>query len=200
MKKVGDKSELSRPEQALRSPERKWWRKALRWAEHILAFVGGCFIISHLAFEFTVMTSGSMAPTLQGDSYANGDRILIEKVSGWLRSPKRWEVHFFYNEEGLPVAKRILGLPGEKVAVKKNRIFIDGKEIERPEWLRGIKYLDAGNLSGGREVECGTGYYVLGDDSRDSYDSRFTGPVPPSDFRGRAAFVYWPRSRMGVVR
>jgi signal peptidase I len=180
--------------------KRAWSRRALRWTEHVLAMVGVCFIISRLCFEFVVMTSGSMSPTLQGTCYANGDRLLVEKVSGWFRSPRRWQVHFFYNEDGVAVAKRIIGLPGERVALRKNRIYINGTEIERPSWLQSRKYLDAGNLSGGREVECGTGYYVLGDDSHDSYDSRFTGPVAPSELRGRAAFVVWPLSRVAVVR
>ena len=177
-----------------------WLQKALRWCEHVLAFVGACFIIAHFGFEFAVITSGSMAPALQGDAYATGDRIVIEKVTGWFRSPKRWEIHFFYNEDGIPVAKRIIGLPGESVSLKKNRIYINGVEVKRPVWLESRKYLDAGNLSGGREVTCGNGFYVLGDDSRDSYDSRFTGPVPPAELRGRAILVVWPRSRIGLVR
>jgi signal peptidase I len=180
--------------------KRPWRRRALRWTEHVLAMIGLCFIISRLCFEFAVVTSDSMAPTLQGTNYANGDRVLVEKVSGWFRSPERWQVYFFYNEDGILVAKRVIGLPGERVALRKNRIYINGTELNRPSWLQSRKYIDAGNLSGGSEVECGTGYYVLGDDSRDSYDSRFTGPVAPSEFRGRVAFVVWPRSRMAVVR
>jgi len=64
-------------------------RKILRRIESVLAVVGLCFIVYHAAFEFAVMTSDSMAPALQGTSYENGDRILIERASRWVRAPKR---------------------------------------------------------------------------------------------------------------
>ena len=146
------------------------------------------------------MTSGSMSPTLKGTSYENGDRIVLEKVTGWFRSPKRWEIHFFYNDEGIPVTKRIVGLPGETISVKHERIYINGQEILLPPGLRHLKYLAEGNLAAGREVNCGKGFYVLGDDSGDSYDSRFTGPVTPERFRGRVWCIVWPKSRMGFVQ
>src|SRR2546426_5638016 len=101
-------------------PARSTTGKILRWLEHLLATVGLCFILYHLAFELTAMTSDSMSPTLQGTSYENGDRILLEKVSKWFRTPKRWQIYFYYDTDGNPVAKRIVGLPGEKISIKNN--------------------------------------------------------------------------------
>src|SRR5690242_17558368 len=63
--------------------------KALRWVEHFLAVVGLCFIVYTLCFQMIVMTSDSMKPTLQGTSYENGDRVLVEKVTKHWRSPRR---------------------------------------------------------------------------------------------------------------
>src|SRR5262245_48595295 len=88
-------------------------RKLIKWTERSFAVLGVCFLIYHVCFELTAMTSNSMAPTLRGTSYKDGDRILIEKVSGRFRLPKRWEIYFYYNADGIPVAKRIVGLPGE---------------------------------------------------------------------------------------
>lgn len=146
------------------------------------------------------MITDSMAPTLRGTTYADGDRILIEKITGRIRSPQRWEIISFYQSDGTLVMKRIVGLPGEEVVLKENRIFIDSREIARPRQLEALRYLGYGNLSNGRAVACGNGYYVLGDDSRDSYDSRFEGPVPAEAVRGRAWLILWPFSRMGFVR
>src|SRR5690242_19966272 len=109
-----------------RTPHTLWRRRILRWIEHVLAGVGLCFIIYRFCFEMIVMTSDSMKPALQGTSYENGDRILVEKVTKHWRSPKRWEVYFMYDAEGTPVAKRIVGLPGEKVSVKDNQVRING--------------------------------------------------------------------------
>ena len=174
-------------------------RKVLRWAERFFAVIGLCFVIYHVGFRLTVMTSGSIAPALQGTSYENGDRILVEKVTGWFRAPKRWEIYFLYDAEGTPVAKRIVGLPGEKISIKEYGVYVNGVEIQPPERLQSIKYYPLGNLARGREIECGNDYFVLGDDSKDSYDSRFLGPVKSAQLRGRAWCILWPLSRVGFV-
>jgi len=145
------------------------------------------------------MTSGSMSPALQGTSYENGDRILVEKVTGWFRAPRRWEIYFLYDAEGTPVAKRIVGLPGEKISIKENGLYVNGVEIHPPERLQSLKYYPLGNLARGGEIECGKDYFVLGDDSKDSYDSRFLGPVKSAQLRGRAWCILWPPSRAGFV-
>src|ERR1051326_4187411 len=171
------------------------WRvvkRTLRGLEHFLAFIGGCFLVYSLCFEVTVMTSGSMAPTLRGNSYEDGDRILLEKVTGWLRRPKRRGGYFFYNVEGVPVAKRVVGLPGERVSIRENQICINGREIRPPSRLAFLRYYSYGNLTAGSEVSCGEGYFMLGDDSRDSYDSRFVGPVARRGCRGRVWCILWP--------
>jgi signal peptidase I len=175
-------------------------RQLLRWTERFLAVVGLCFIVWHLCFELLVMTSDSMAPTLRGSSYENGDRIVVEKVTRHIRSPRRWEIYFFYNSEGVPVAKRIVGLPGERISVKQNQIWINGQEVARPAELKGLEYYADGNLHADREVDCGEGFFVMGDDSRDSWDSRYLGPVTAEQFQGRVWCVVWPFSRLGFVR
>jgi signal peptidase I len=175
-------------------------RRLLRGVEHFLAVIGICFVIYHLCFEVGVMTSGSMAPTLSGNSYEEGDRLLIEKLSGRFREPSRWEVYFFYNDDGIAVAKRIVGLPGERVSIRDNQICINGRPIQPPKELSRLKYYPYGNLGSGREVNCERGYFVLGDDSVDSYDSRFVGPVLRERFRGRVWCILLPAAHAGFVR
>ncbi len=174
-------------------------RRILRLIERLLAIVGLFFIASRLCFDFVVMTSGSMGPALQGTSFQNGDRIVVEKISRWFRSPRRWEIYFLYDAEGTPVAKRIVGLPGEKISLKEKLLFADGLEVPRPAQLNSLQYYAYGNLKAGREVACGQSYYVMGDNSRDSYDSRFLGPVTQEQLRGRVWLIIWPISRCGWV-
>ena len=182
------------------SPVRHCWVRTVgRGLERLLAVLGVVFLIYHVGFEFTAMTSNSMAPTLRGTSFENGDRILVEKVSHWFRPPRRWEVVFTYNE-ALPIMKRVVGLPGERIAIRTNQVFINECSLERPAWLQSVTYYSYGNLAAGREVDCGPGYYLLGDESFDSYDSRFTGTFSPGLLSGRAWCVVWPPSRIGWVR
>jgi signal peptidase I len=184
------------------TPPPSGWRgrKLLRWLERMLAVIGLFFIIYHLGFELTVMTSESMAPTLKGSNSDNGDRILVEKVSGWFRNPRRWEVYFLYDAEGTAVAKRIVGLPGERISIKDNHLLVNGIQVPMPQGFHSQKYYPVGNLARGNEVECGEGFFVLGDDSQDSYDSRYLGPVLKKQFKGRVWCILSPSSRRGFVK
>ena len=175
-------------------------RRILRWVEHALACTGLCFIIYHLCFEFTVMTSDSMAPALSGTRYENGDSVLLEKVTGRFQAPRRWEIYSYYDSEGNRVAKRVVGLPGERIAIKNNVIYINGIPLARPTHLQTNKYFDYGTLANKREVDCGKGYFMLGDSSADSFDSRYTGIVTRDRFRGRAWCILWPAAHAGFVK
>jgi signal peptidase I len=175
-------------------------RRLLRWVEHLLACTGLCFIFYHLCFEVTVMTSDSMAPALNGTCYENGDSVLLEKVTGRFLTPRRWEIYFFYDSEGNPVAKRVVGLPGERIAIKKNEIYINGTPLQRPINLQTNRYFGYGSLANNHEVDCGKGYFMLGDASADSLDSRYTGIVTRDRFRGRAWCILWPSAHAGFVK
>ena len=187
-------------------------RKALRWSEHCLAVLGGLLLAYHLLFDISVVTSGSMAPTLTGSSPEDGDWVLTEKLTFRLRGPRRWEVVTFHMD-GMQVMKRVVGLPGEKVAMEVERgpdgkpvrgleasaVLVDGRPVERPRTLEAIRYFAIGKLHAGRTVEAGRGYVVLGDDSRDSWDSRWEPPVDEDEIVGRAWLRVWPPSRIGFV-
>jgi signal peptidase I len=174
-------------------------RVVFRWIERFLAVVGFVTIFYHAGFTLIVITSGSMSPALQGNDYETGDRVLAERITGWFHSPRRWEIYCFYEPDGTFVAKRVVALPGERISIKGTRVLVNGSEIARPVYLSAIKYYGVGQLSNGREVDCGPDYYMLGDDSRDSYDSRYIGPVPGSKFQGRVRFVLRPWARFGSV-
>ena len=179
-------------------------RAALRWlarfVRNALAVVGLLSIIYHSCFHLSVVVSGSMAPTLQGDDHTPRDRILSERVSWWFREPRRWEVVEFWTPEHMVIAKRVAGLPGEDIAIRDGRVFIDGAPAPVPEALGLLRYMDQGLLSNGTQRNCGEGYFLLGDDSEDSYDSRYEGPVDRKAFNGRVRLIVWPPSRIGFVR
>lgn len=174
-------------------------KRLLRWAERCLAIVGVLFIVYHGAFNLSIMTTHSMSPTLQGTSYENGEWILTEKLSYWLREPRRWEVVTFRNEECTQVMKRVVGLPGETVSLKDKCPLINGEAVERPDSIAAMEYLGYGGLHRGNIEACGDGFYVLGDNTMDSYDSRWTGPLRREQIIGRAWLVVWPLSRVRFI-
>ncbi|WP_040351809.1 signal peptidase I [Blastopirellula marina] len=176
------------------------FRQSLRWIERGLAVFGALVAFYWLTMDISVVISPSMSPTLMGTNPDNGDRVITEKVSCWFRSPRRWEVITFISDTGDKRMKRVVGLPGESVQmVRHGELLIDGQPMECPPSLD-VKYLRFGNLVDGKPVPCGDGYYVLGDDLKDSDDSRFNGPVPAHRIMGRAWLIAWPMTRVGWVR
>ena len=150
-----------------------------RFARNSLAIVGLALVVYHSCFELSVVVSDSMAPTLQGANKMTSERdwVLSEKITYWIRDPRRWEVARFRLPDETQVAKRIVGLPGETVSVRDLNLVIDGSVIPHPASLPFLRYYGWGNVNGGKAVACHDEYFYLGDDSRDSLDSRFEGTI-----------------------
>ena len=174
-------------------------RRLFRWTERVLALIGLGFLVWTFGFKLTVITSGSMAPTLQGESWAGGDWVLTERISSKLRKPARWDLIHFRNNEGVEVMKRVVAFPGETVSIRGNSVVINGQPLVRPQSLSNVHYFAFGNLSKHTHFEVVGGYYVLGDFSTDSEDSRYEGPVSPGQIMGRPLCRVWPLARVGWV-
>jgi signal peptidase I len=96
-----------------------------------------------------------------------------------------------------PYIKRVIGLPGETVEIRDGRVYIDGAELEED-------YIQDGITDCGRRdcpaVEIPEGHvFVMGDNRRNSSDSRVFGPVDIDSIQGKAWAVYWPISELGMV-
>jgi signal peptidase I len=185
-------------------PTRQRWTSRIRtlgrWIERGLAVFGGLVILYWLTFDYSIIVSRSMSPTLKGTNLDNGDRVITEKVTRWFRAPRRWEVITFLDKEGMKVMKRVAGLRGENVQMRDTgHLLIDGREVQCSPSLD-LKYMRFGNLMEDKPVPCGDGYYVLGDELKDSDDSRFNGPVPARRVMGRAWLIVWPWKRAGWIR
>ena len=176
-------------------------RRLYRVGHGIFALIGLLFVLYLVSIDVSQVHSPSMSPTLCGTSSADGDWVLVEKITYWFRSPRRWEIVQFFSNDGYRVCKRVVGLPGERVEIRDLFVMIDGQPLARPESLPFLKYYNFGpHAHRGESIDCSEGYFLLGDDSKDSQDSRFDGPLDPERIRGRAVMILWPPSRMGVVR
>lgn len=142
--------------------------------------------------------STSMVPTLK-----ISDRLLANKILYKIKEPERGDVIIFrYPEDpSRDFVKRLIGLPGETVMIKNGKILINGSELKEPGSIASRYYYSEGDygVTGGMKIPENS-YYALGDNSIISKDSRFWGVVPKKNLIGKAAFIYWPPWRMGIVR
>lgn len=181
------------------APRRTRLRRAARHVERGLAVAGLVLLVWHGAFGASEVVSGSMAPALRGDGAGNpaNDWVFYETVSTRLAPPPRFHLLVFESDEGVPIVKRVVAAEGEAVSIHDGLLAIDGLVRGAPD---GVRYLRAGHLRATPEGSASyvvppASAFVLGDDSQDSWDSRFTGGVPRERWLGRPVAVVWPPAR-----
>lgn len=144
-------------------------------------------------FQIALVNQISMEPTLH-----EGQILIIAKVNYLFGDPKRGDIVVLKDEyENKFLIKRTIGLPGEVIDIKNNKVYINGKELN-PD------YTEAPTLDNGFEkstVPEGS-YFVMGDNRLHSRDSRdkTVGFVNRKDIVGKAVFRIWPFNKIGIVK
>lgn len=142
--------------------------------------------------------SGAMQPTL-----IPKDRILADKSAYKDASPQRGDIVVFkYPEDpSRDFIKRVVGLPGESLEIREGKIYINGQMLSGSSKIAEIYYYNRGpNAQQGQAVDIPAGhYFVMGDNSQSSHDSRFWGFVPEENLIGKAYKIYYPFARSGAI-
>jgi len=175
--------------------------------------------------DWNDVPTGSMKPTIM-----EGDRIFVNKLAYDLKipfttaqiatwdDPKRGEVVVLFSPfDGKRLVKRVVGTPGDRIELKNNQLFVNGKSVEYdpldsriiaeiPSSERPLFHFSLEDLNGRKHPVMLTPgrasldsfdtilvplhhYFVMGDNRDNSFDSRYFGPVDRNRIVGRAVAV-----------
>lgn len=149
------------------------------------------------SFLFTsYMVKGkSMEPTLH-----DGDLVLVNKMVPGLSEVDRFDVIVFHADAEDDYVKRIIGLPGDEIEYRKDRLYINGKYVSEKYLHLAKKKSDYDPYTADFSLEDITGrhtvpegyLFVMGDNRPNSVDSRTFGLVADNQLVGKVGLRYWP--------
>ena len=134
--------------------------------------------------------SGSMIPTLE-----IGDRVLVNKFIYRFTDPRRGDIIVFESVDNSneDLIKRVVGLPGDKIAVRGGKLFVNGEPQKEPYTNK--KLPDRSFFA--QTTVPKNHVFVMGDNRGNSADSRVFGPLPEKNIEGEAFLRFWPPDRIG---
>jgi signal peptidase I len=155
-------------------------------------YEGDYIVVSKWSYGYSKHSIPFSPPVFNG-------RIMLPGVS---EEPRRGDIVVFKPPErvvklnfdldpSVPWIKRVVALPGERVAIERGRLYVNGRPLPEP-------YLEENAQYSMREKPVPAGsVFVLGDNRNHSIDSAVWGPLPLKNIIGRASFRFWPLGRFG---
>ncbi len=187
-------------------------RVAVDWIVTIVGAIAIVLLIKAYVVNPYRIPSSSMEPTLHcargpgapGCEARFSDRVLANRFIYHFRSPKRGEIVVFKTPpeakakcgSGGTFVKRIVGLPRETVQNRlingADYVYIDGRRLDEPYVQQDRRSADPTKTY---KVPPSS-YFMMGDNRKDSCDSRVWGSVPRKDLIGPVFMTYWPPNRI----
>lgn len=174
------------------APPRSPWLENLQLLAIALVLA---FLIRTFIAEPRFIPSSSMVPTLNIH-----DRLVVEKISYRLHPPRFGDVVVFHPPTVLlnqgfrydqAFIKRIIGLPGQQIAVKNHTVYIDGQPLKEDYIAEGPNY-EMASVTVPEDS-----FFVMGDNRNNSRDSHVWGFLPRRDIIGHAWVRFFPFDRLG---
>ena len=160
-----------------------------------------------------VVPTPSMEPTIEINQ-----RVLVNRLAYVFGSPRLGDIAVFHPPASTSCAvavpadepcprgvgrpardyyvKRIVGLPGQRIAIRDGHPVIDGRELTHEPYIAACGDAPQCNMPKAITIPRGE-YFMMGDNRGNSDDSRFWGPVPRSWIVGKVIATYWPPDRIG---
>jgi signal peptidase I len=154
--------------------------------------LGATFVVVVHMFvvQISIVKGHSMEPSLW-----DGDRLMVDCVSCAFGEVQRGDVVVlrYPRNPDVDFVKRIVGLPGDRVALRCGQLYVNGVQ-QGTDWTC---IADADNMD--ELVVPADNYFVLGDNRPISCDSREFGLVDRALLKGRVRARLWPLERLGLL-
>jgi len=179
-----------------------WLKKFWQWFLDFIETVVIAMAIFVVVYQFLLQPHQVKGNSMYGN-FHDGEYLLTDKISYKLNEPQYHDVIVFKapQNEDYDYIKRIIGLPGDKIMIKGEKVYVNGSLIDESAYLDDGVTTQPGNYA--REEETITvplgSYFVMGDNRDNSSDSRDWGPVPKENIVGKAWVRYWPINKIGRV-
>lgn len=131
------------------------------------------------------------------ETLKNQDIMLLDKISYRFKEIERFDIVVIHLDEE-DIIKRVIGLPGETVEYKDEKLYINGKRVKENFSHAETDDFDLSKFESKKVPK--DSYFVLGDNRVESLDSRVLGYIPRKRIKGHATFTILPFSRWGAKK
>ncbi|MFZ2025123.1 MAG: signal peptidase I [Microgenomates group bacterium] len=176
---------------------KRWIASFFDFMQGIVVFLAMLVMVYLFLFSPQEINGSSMFPT-----FIDKELLITNKIVYKIRPPNRGEVVIFKSPSNKEIdyIKRVIALPGETLMLKNSTYYINGEALPEPYIAEGVFTSGGAFLIEGEEIIIPDGsYFVSGDNRPHSSDSREFGPIPLTDFIGRALFRYWPANKFYII-
>ena len=175
------------------APAKTFLRSTLEWGAVVVGALLAALVIKTFLFQAYFIPSSSMTETLQVR-----DRILVNKLSYQFGNIDRSDIIVFHRPDNAPQGdteefiKRVVGLPGETIHAEAGIVYINDRPLDEPYLRENELTLNLPAL-----VVPEGHLFVMGDNRRNSADSRVFGTIDQDLIVGEAFIRVWPPSQFG---
>ena len=154
-------------------------------------------IIFVILIRTFIVTPVRVNGTSMDTTLHNKEIMLLNKLDYRFNKIKRFDIVVLnYNNDKL--IKRVIGLPGETLEYKNSVLYINGKAVE--EYFKNQETKDFNITDLGYKTIPKDCYFVMGDNRKDSLDSRMLGCIDKKDILGSANLVIYPFKDLGIKK
>lgn len=169
------------------------------WLPYIIIIIVVVFIRSYIVTP-VIVRGDSMDVTLK-----NGQVLFLSKISYKIHDIKRFDIIVIKDSDNDLIIKRVIGLPGDYVEYKNNKLYINHKEVKDEYAFGDTDDFNLEEICEINEDNCKRKipkdmYLALGDNREVSADSRVKGLFNKEQILGKATLRIWPLNKIKIVK